>query len=188
MPIYKFEEQLNDLVNYFILGDPDLLYEFKESNNLPDNLVTEFTTNESGNRAVEEGVMIPLAGIDNHPYTVIISIAEDQVELLKYQNLIVHKKEDYIIYIKNECIFLYTMPYLRRFDKQMISSLKQHRKASVNLPNGWYSVDVYVGYLSNDSEDSKFRYEEPTIEFSLHPHDEKPTYKGNINYLFSLSN
>ncbi|WP_455617724.1 hypothetical protein [Eisenbergiella sp.] len=44
---YKFTEVLNDLVNYFLLGDIQLLEEWKKGNNLSDNLAMEFTTNES---------------------------------------------------------------------------------------------------------------------------------------------
>ena len=43
--IYKFTEVLNDLVNYFILGDILLLESWKRANNLSDDLATEFTTN-----------------------------------------------------------------------------------------------------------------------------------------------
>lgn len=49
--IYRFTEVLNDLVNYFILGDILLLENWKCANNLSDDLAMEFTTNESGDRA-----------------------------------------------------------------------------------------------------------------------------------------
>ena len=45
--ICKFTEVLNDLVDYFILGDILLLEEWKNENNLTDDLATEFTINES---------------------------------------------------------------------------------------------------------------------------------------------
>ena len=48
--ICKFTEVLNDLVDYFILGDILLLEEWKKDNNLSDDLATEFTINESGDR------------------------------------------------------------------------------------------------------------------------------------------
>ena len=44
--IYRFTEVLNDLVNYFILGDILLLENWKQVNHLSDDLATEFTTNE----------------------------------------------------------------------------------------------------------------------------------------------
>lgn len=70
MKIYKFEEVLNDLADYFILGDPEYLLQYKEANNLPDDLLTEFTTQETGDIAVQQGVLVPLAGVENYPYTI----------------------------------------------------------------------------------------------------------------------
>lgn len=49
---YKFTEVLNDLVNYFLLGDIQLLEEWKKGNNLSDNLAMEFTTTESAEAAI----------------------------------------------------------------------------------------------------------------------------------------
>ena len=46
--IYRFTEVLNDLVNYFLLGDILLLEDWKQANHLSDDLAMEFTTNESG--------------------------------------------------------------------------------------------------------------------------------------------
>ena len=59
--ICKFTEVLNDLVDYFILGDILLLEEWKNENNLSDDLATEFTINESGDRVFDEGIVIPMA-------------------------------------------------------------------------------------------------------------------------------
>lgn len=44
--IYRFTEVLNDLVNYFLLGDILLLEDWKQANHLSDDLAMEFTTNE----------------------------------------------------------------------------------------------------------------------------------------------
>ena len=50
--IYRFTEVLNDLVNYFLLGDILLLEDWKQANHLSDDLAMEFTTNESGDRSL----------------------------------------------------------------------------------------------------------------------------------------
>lgn len=65
--IYRFTEVLNDLVNYFLLGDILLLEDWKQANHLSDDLAMEFTTNESGDRVFDEGIVIPMAGIENYP-------------------------------------------------------------------------------------------------------------------------
>lgn len=56
---YEFNEVLNDLVDYFLLGDIQLLARFKQENDLPDDLAYEFTHNDSGDQAVLEGVVLP---------------------------------------------------------------------------------------------------------------------------------
>src|SRR6218665_1352709 len=76
MALYKFDEVLNDLMDYFILGDPGYLLQYKIENNLPDDLLTEFTTEETGDQVVEEGVMVPMIGIENYPYTVYFNLSD----------------------------------------------------------------------------------------------------------------
>jgi len=72
--VYKFEEIRNDLMDYFILGDPELLLQFKNSRNLPDDLITEFTTKPTIDEAVEQGVMIPMCGVENYLYNIILAL------------------------------------------------------------------------------------------------------------------
>ena len=45
--IYRFTEVLNDLVNYFLLGDILLLEDWKQANHLSDDLAMEFTTTKA---------------------------------------------------------------------------------------------------------------------------------------------
>ena len=71
--IYRFTEVLNDLVNYFLLGDILLLENWKQANHLSDDLAMEFTTNESGDRVFSEGIVIPMTGIENYPYTILFN-------------------------------------------------------------------------------------------------------------------
>lgn len=52
---YEFSEVLNDLVDYFLLGDIQLLESFKQQHELPDDLARAFTTGDSGDLAVAEG-------------------------------------------------------------------------------------------------------------------------------------
>ena len=66
--IYRFTEVLNDLVNYFLLGDILLLEDWKQANHLSDDLAMEFTTNESGDRVFDEGIVIPVLKTIPIPY------------------------------------------------------------------------------------------------------------------------
>lgn len=71
---HEFSEVLNDLVDYFLVGDIQLLDHFKQTHQLPDDLAREFTHGDSGDLAVQRGVVLPLAGIDNLPYHIIFTL------------------------------------------------------------------------------------------------------------------
>lgn len=102
--IYRFTEVLNDLVNYFLLGDILLLEDWKQANHLSDDLAMEFTTNESGDRVFDEGIVIPMAGIENYPYTILFNLSGDRPELCKERNRLQLRKSGYSLKVDhNSC-------------------------------------------------------------------------------------
>lgn len=193
MPIYKFDEVLNDLMDYFILGDPDYLLQYKKQHNLPDDLLTEFTTEETGDIAVEQGVIVPMIGIENHPYTIYFNLSENVSELMKPENVLQHKRDGYCLKVNNGRIYLYTIPYLRDFTEAKVEALKKFKQATIALPDGWYTVAVLAG-LTNQmteietatGEIEKIESMEPTFEFILKPSAEKPEYTADFNYQFRV--
>ncbi|MBS5911995.1 MAG: hypothetical protein KID09_15390 [Paenibacillus macerans] len=102
--IYKFTEVLNDLIDYFILGDILLLESWKQSNHLSDNLAMEFTTNESGDHAVLDGIILPMAGIANYPYTIIFNLSGDTPELLKSDSHLQFRRGGYSLKVENNLL------------------------------------------------------------------------------------
>ena len=60
-----------------------LLEDWKQANHLSDDLAMEFTTNESGDRVFAEGIVIPMTGIENYPYTILFNLSGDRPELCK---------------------------------------------------------------------------------------------------------
>ena len=193
MPIYKFDEVLNDLMDYFILGDPDYLLQYKKQHNLPDDLLTEFTTEETGDTAVEQGVMVPMIGIENHSYTIYFNLSENVSELMKPENVLQHKRDGYCLKVNNGRIYLYTIPYLRDFTEAKVEALKKYKQATIALPNGWYTVTVLAGLTNQLTEIEtttgkieKIESMEPTFEFILKPSIEKPEYTADFNYQFRV--
>ena len=102
--IYRFTEVLNDLVNCFILGDILLLENWKRANNLSDDLAMEFTTNESGDRAFVEGIVIPMTGIENYPYTILFNLSGDTPELCKEKNRLQFRKSGYSLKVAHNML------------------------------------------------------------------------------------
>lgn len=193
MALYKFDEVLNDLMDYFILGDPDYLLQYKIENNLPDDLLTEFTTEETGDQVVEEGVMVPMIGIENYPYRVYFNLSDETPEFLKQGNEVQHQRDGYCLKVVNGRIYLYTIPYLRDFTEAKVEALKKFKQATIELPNGWYSVTILAGLTKQllevetvSGEIKEFETMEPTFEFVLKPSVEKPDYTADFTYPFKV--
>ena len=104
--IYWFTEVLNDLVNYFLLGDILLLEDWKQANHLSDDLAMEFTTNESGDRIFAEGIVIPMTGIENYPYTILFNLSGDRPELCKERNRLQLRKSGYSLKVDHNKLFI----------------------------------------------------------------------------------
>ncbi|WP_295117471.1 hypothetical protein [uncultured Chitinophaga sp.] len=179
MAIYKFNEILNDLVDYFLLADTQLLLDYKQQHQLPDDLLTEFTTEETGDRVVQQGIMIPLARVNNYPYTIIFNLSGTPV-LEQDGNDLQLRKDGYILRVQHGRIYLFTMPYLRRFTSESPLNIARLQRATIELENGWYEVSVLGGQLK-EGEDL-----EPCFEFLLNWVEEQPEYKGDISGSFSI--
>lgn len=193
MAVYKFDEVLNDLMDYFILGDPDYLLQYKIENDLPDDLLTEFTTEETGDQVVEEGVIVPMIGIENYPYTVYFNLSDETPELLKAENEVQHQRDGYCLKVVNGRIYLYTIPYLRDFTETKVGLLKKYKHASIELPNGWYKVTILAGLTKQlleaetvSGKTEEFESMEPTFEFVLKPSSEKPEFTADFTYPFKV--
>jgi hypothetical protein len=190
---YKFEEVLNDLMNYFILGDADYLLQYKAEQHLPDDLLTEFTTQETGDDAVKNGVLVPITGVENHPYTVYFNLSDDTPELLKPENELEHRQDGYCLKVTSGRIYLYTMPYLKLYTAERLIVLKNHKHATIDIPNGWYSVSVLAGFTKQSAHIENINGEseilesmEPTFEFLIQQVFDQPEYTADFNYQFNL--
>jgi len=180
-------------MDYFILGDVDYLFQYKEENNLPDDLLTEFTTKETGDEAVENGVIVPMIGVENHPYTIYFNLLDENSILLKPENDLQHQREGYCLRVVNERIYLYTIPYLKDFTTTKIEALKKFKHATIELQNGWYTVSILAGLTKQIEEVKTVKGEiktietmEPTFEFLLKPSKDKPVFTADFNYQFKV--
>lgn len=181
MNLVKFDEVLNDLVDYFLLGDPYLLMDFKKTHGLPNDLISEFTVSNTGDQVVEEGVMIPLARIENYPYTVYFNLTDDTPELLKEGNSLQIRQDGYKMQIAYGAAYLYTIPYIRNFTDETLDKLANNRITKITLPNGWYKVTVLGG------ETKQAAGMEPTFEFLITAVDEEPECTADIMRQFTIT-
>ncbi|AXU94034.1 MAG TPA: hypothetical protein DD850_15635 [Erwinia persicina] len=160
---YEFTEVLNDLIDYFLLGDIRLLQKFKQDNGLGDDLAAEFISNTSADRAVESGIVIPLAGIENYPYTIIFSLSNDTPELLKPESRLQLRRGGYLLQVENRRVLLFTWRILQNFTDSEISLLQQlydeSGRPQIEVENGLYDVEILGGEVLRDG------YYEPAFEF-----------------------
>ena len=182
---YKFTEVLNDLINYFILADIRLLESWKEINKLSDNLAVEFTTNESADNAVNEGIILPMTGIENYPYTIIFNLGEESPELLREENRLQLRHSGYSLKIDNNTLLLFTWRILEQFtvDKvnTLINNYELQKRPMVETDNGWYSIEILGGETLQNSE------YEPTFEFVLRKTDKHESGQVDINRSFRIN-
>ena len=170
-------ECLNDLMDYFIVVDTEQLYRFQEQEGLPKDLLTEFTTQESGDTAVSEGIILPIRGIQNLPYTVFFNEGDASV-FHQLAGDTRHQKSGYRLQVQSGSIHLITMPNLRNWDR---SHPLPSWKPKHSLASGWYSVTVIAGFIAQEGD------LEPTIDFWLKPSPAKPKFTADIAYGFDLT-
>lgn len=180
-------------MDYFILGDPHCLLNYQQNHQLPTDLLTEFTAKETGDQAVEDGIIVPLSGVVNYPYTIYFNLSNETPALLKEENKLQVKQEGYCLKVEKGQIYLYTMPYLRDFTTNKVDALKKQSTATIALENGWYNITVLGGETFQDitvvnKEGQKIIHQslEPTFEFIIKPSATKPAYTANIGYSFKI--
>lgn len=184
--IYRFTEVLNDLVNYFLLGDILLLENWKQENHLSDDLAMEFTTNESGDRVFSEGIVIPITGIENYPYTILFNLSGDRPELRKERNRLQLRKSGYSLKVDHNMLMLFTWPILEQFTPEKVNDLisyyRVHKKPMIELANGWYHIEILGGETLQDGD------YEPTFEFVIQPAtNEEATINSDMNFSFEIT-
>lgn len=174
----KYIECLNDLMDYFILADIQRLSRFVADYSLSDDLITEFTTTDYGDLAVNQGVMIPLRGIENFPYTVYFNQSSKSA-FSALESDVQHRKAGYVLEVTGSRLYLLTMPLLRHWSKNV--EFIQANRPYFDLENGWYSVEILCGETVQDSG------WEPTIEFLLERKESKPDYHADFTYPFTVT-
>lgn len=184
---YEFPEVLNDLINYFLLGDLLLLKRFKDEQQLGDDLADEFVSNDSGDKAVLDGVMIPMEGVENHPYTALFTLEGTEPELLKPQSRLQHRRGGYSLRVEHGRIYLFTWRILQNFTAQALDELfqryedKAQGRPSIAVDNGWYEVEVLAGEIARDQG------MQPAFEFVLNKTDAPVDASSvDINYRFAV--
>jgi hypothetical protein len=181
---YEFSEVLNDLIDYFLLGDIQLLATFKQEHDLPDDLARAFTTGESGDQAVREGVILPLAGVDNLPYHILFTLNGQAPALLEPGSRLKHRRPGHRLRVENRALMLFTWSILQHFTNKTLGDLmaryQEPGRPIIELENGWYDIEVLAGALVRDG------LYEPAFEFVLNKTWERGGKEVDLGYRYTL--
>lgn len=170
----KYIECLNDLMDHFVLADVQGLTARQEREGWPDDLLHTFTTTEAVDQAVMDGVLLPLAGIENLPYTIYFTVGERSVfEALDSE--VQHRVAGYALRVVSRSVHLFTLPMLRAWSRNQVLVAN---KPSVALQNGWYGVEVVAGETRQDTG------WEPTLEFVFTPSEHPPATRVRLDHRF----
>lgn len=188
--LYEFSEVLNDLIDYFLVADLRALLRFKEENALPDDLGQEFVTSDSGDRAVHEGFVLPVPGLDNFPYTIIFTLAPSAPRLTESTCRLQHRRAGYYLRVENRSLALFTWRALHNFTRETVEKLlakySEPNRPIIEIENGWYQVEVRAGWIAAGNGDGS-ALDEPAFEFVLIPSDppQRPA-PVDLGYSFGL--
>ena len=180
-----FTECLNDAWDYFFLGDPALLSKFQKAQVLSENLISEFTTHESGDLVVQEGVLIPLSGVvANYPYQIFFQVNTGKSVFDQENSDLQFRRAGYVLEVISQEVYLMTIPYLQSWtDEGGIKLLKSNGiRPRIALENGYYLVEVLGGETFHESG------WEPSYEFILKKKAQKPELSAvDINAPFTIT-
>ena len=169
---YVFTEVLNDLIDYFLIADMRALLRFKEENGLPDNLAREFLTSESGDQVVHDGVVLPIPGVANFPYTIIFTIAPTVPRFMGPACRLQHRCNGYYLHVENRSLALFTWRILENFTEQAVDKLlekySEPNRPIIEIENGWYQVEVFAGWAEMENPDGP-PFDDAVFEFVFSP-------------------
>ena len=182
---YEFTEVLNDLIDYFLIGDIGLLKAYKDENGLSDDLASEFVSNDSGDVAVQNGIVIPLAGIENYPYTIIFNLSRETPELLRPESRLQHRRGGYILRVENREVLLFTWRILHDMTNAAVGALRKRYsepgRPRIDIENGVYDVEILGGEVLRGDD------YEPAFEFVMEKTKRTTsTQDVDINYRFTI--
>lgn len=176
--IKKYVECLNDLMDYFILADIDLLSRYVDEFSLSDDLIAEFTTTDHGDVVVDKGVILPVRGVENFPYTVYFNATSESI-FSSLDSDVQHRKNGYVLEVTGSRVHLLTMPLLKGWSERV--DFVRSNRPYFDIDNGYYAVEVIGGETLQDTG------WEPTIEFLFDKKPTKPECRADVSYPFAIT-
>jgi len=155
----------------FALVEPARLSEFLQGKAHDQDLLTQFTTTELGERVLEEGIVIPLLGVTPGFYRLIVRQTSEPSVIGKSQIT----SRGWVLGTISGKLILCGLGYLTQWDAEHSA---HHR---FELEPGWYEVEIQARLLEA-TEGS----EEGVYELILTKVPEKPEFAASTTQSLSL--
>ncbi|MCA9572641.1 MAG: hypothetical protein KC656_32600 [Myxococcales bacterium] len=149
----RFTEVLNDFFDLWVLADPEVLTRFQGEERLSDDLVDAFTRGDTVDRALAEGVLLPMSGIVNQPYTMVFRRADEGSVFGATGADLQVERHGYGLRVTSGVVGLITVPYLRRWNDEGRARLRAAVDVGVrqaaSVDSGFYAVSVLGGMVAD---------------------------------------
>ncbi|MFJ1327669.1 hypothetical protein [Capnocytophaga canimorsus] len=144
----------------FIIYDPECLANYISENNILErDLLSHFMVSEAGELVIQNGIIIPIMGVEPNYYTFEIN---DNLKGYK----IIKENEGWILKVISNQIKIIGIGYLAN-----IRTLNDQKSLSFEVSNGWYSVSIAT-YTNASSDKSFVLKTQKTLT--------KPKFQGNM--------
>ena len=166
----RLEKQFPEL-HGFVLLDPARLDAFCESRAEGADLLTRFTQTDDGDRICQEGIAIPMTGIDAGDYSISIRDSlspgpEGPPRVLS---------QGWILGTETGEVVFSGLGYLACWDPD------HPRHARIRIPAGWYGVDIRGYVLGEGGVGEEWLY-----DLALTRSRQKPPFTADLTASFGL--
>ncbi|GIM57789.1 hypothetical protein CAPN006_21810 [Capnocytophaga canimorsus] len=144
----------------FIIYDPQCLANYISENNIfNQDLLSYFMESEDGDFVIQNGIIVPIMGVEPNYYTFEINNDLENYAVIK-------ESDGWILKVVSKQINIIGIGYLAN-----VSTLNKQKSLSFAISNGWYKVSIatYIDVFSSKS-----------FVLKLQKVLTKPNYEGNM--------
>ena len=132
-----------------VLFDYSLLEEYFGKIEIDENLYRKFITTKDGDEVVKQGIVVPIVGINDSSYNVVIRFS-DEVSEIK-DELIIFENGEFPLHVKNK-IVVADLAVLLEWDPGA-------GWIELNIPTGFYGVTIRGWQKIENNEVSNYGFE-----------------------------
>lgn len=144
----------------FIIYDPQCLANYISENNIfNQDLLSYFMESEDGDFVIQNGIIVPIMGVEPNYYTFEINNDLENYAVIK-------ESDGWILKVVSKQINIIGIGYLAN-----VNTLNKQKSLSFAISNGWYKVSIatYIDVFSSKS-----------FVLKLQKVLTKPNYEGNM--------